>query len=97
MTAGRGIEGAGDAERREESDDLRLWLTTLGGFIGRGTELGVPGAEGTGEFSAADAPASIVCCARFPNSGGAGLLEDILRGGRSAFACIAVFVVLPSS
>ena len=49
MTAGRGMDGAGDSERREEKDDLRLWLTALGGFIGRLTEVGVPGAEGTGD------------------------------------------------
>ena len=94
MTAGSGMDGAGDAERRDESDDLRLWLTTLGGFIGSGTELGVPGADGAGEFSDAEATASKACCDRLPNSGGAGLLEDILRGGRSVLACFANF---PSS
>lgn len=50
MTAGRGIDGAGLTERRdEEKEDLRLWLTMLGGFIGNAIEVGVPGAEGTGE------------------------------------------------
>ncbi len=49
ITAGRGMEGAGDAERREEKEDRRLWLMTLGGFIGKATEVGVPGADGTGE------------------------------------------------
>lgn len=50
ITAGRGIDGAGLTERRdEEKDDLRLWLTMLGGFIGKAIEVGVPGAEGTGE------------------------------------------------
>ena len=49
MTAGRGSDGAGDTDRRLENDDRRLWLMTLGGFIGRATEVGVPGAEGTGE------------------------------------------------
>lgn len=38
MTAGNGIEGAGEADRRIEvedpKEDLRLWLTALGGFIG---------------------------------------------------------------
>ena len=49
MTAGRGNDGAGDTDRLLEKDDRRLWLMTLGGFIGRATEVGVPGAEGTGE------------------------------------------------
>ncbi len=49
ITAGSGMEGAGEAERLEENDDLREWLITLGGFIGRANEVGVPGAEGTGE------------------------------------------------
>lgn len=52
ITAGRGIDGAGETERRDalsENDDLRLWLITLGGFIGKNTEVGVPGADGTGE------------------------------------------------
>lgn len=49
ITAGRGIEGAGETERREENEDLREWLMTLGGFMGSAIEVGVPGAEGTGE------------------------------------------------
>ena len=49
ITAGRGSVGAGEAERRDENEDLRLWLTTLGGFMGSGNEVGVPGAEGAGE------------------------------------------------
>lgn len=50
ITAGKGIDGAGLTERRdEEKDDLRLWLTILGGFMGNAMEVGVPGAEGTGE------------------------------------------------
>lgn len=52
MTAGRGIDGAGDTERLEENEDLRLWLTTLGGFIGSAMDVGVPGADGTGEPTA---------------------------------------------
>lgn len=86
MTAGRGNVGAGEADRREENDDLLLWLTTLGGFIGRGIDVGVPGAEGTGDPTEAEVLESITdSCARWPKSGGAGLFEDILRGGRSAF------------
>lgn len=50
ITAGRGIDGAGETERLDEKDDLRLWLITLGGFIGSAIDVGVPGAEGTGEL-----------------------------------------------
>ena len=60
ITAGSGIEGAGDTERREDKDDLREWLTTLGGFMGRAAEVGVPGAEGAGEALPAAEPASRV-------------------------------------
>jgi hypothetical protein len=50
ITAGSGIDGAGETERLEdEKDDRRLWEMTLGGFIGSATDVGVPGAEGTGE------------------------------------------------
>ena len=95
ITAGSGIEGAGDMERREENDDRRLWLTTLGGFIGRAIDVGVPGCEGTGE------PMEVLestteSWARWPKSGGAGLLEDIRRGGRSALAWLANLGVLSS-
>ena len=52
MTAGRGREGAGDAERRmagdEPNDDRRL-RDVGGGFIGKARLRGVPGAEGTGD------------------------------------------------
>lgn len=101
MTAGRGIEGAGETERRdEEKDDLRLWLMTLGGFMGSATEVGVPGAEGTGD--PIDAPevgpgptegtASMTdSWARWPKSGGAGLLDEMRRGGRSDFMWLAIF------
>jgi len=51
MTAGRGIEGAGETDLLEEKDDLLLWLMTLGGFIGN-MEVGVPGADGIGESAA---------------------------------------------
>jgi hypothetical protein len=49
ITAGRGMEGAGEADRREEKEDRRLWLTTLGGFMAEGNEVGVPGADGAGD------------------------------------------------
>jgi len=51
-TAGKGNEGAGDAERRNEgedpNDDLRL-PDTAGGSMGNGVVNGVPGLEGAGE------------------------------------------------
>lgn len=49
MTAGRGNDGAGDTDRLDENEERLLWLTTLGGFIGRGRARGVPGADGTGD------------------------------------------------
>ncbi len=56
MTAGRGNEGAGEADRRMDiageaapKEDLLLWLMVLGGFIGRARDVGVPGQDGTGE------------------------------------------------
>jgi hypothetical protein len=59
ITAGSGIDGAGETERLEdEKDDLRLWVITLGGFIGRATDVGVPGAEGAGEPTATPGTAS---------------------------------------
>lgn len=57
-TAGRGIEGAGEADLRkdgeEANEERRLWLRA-GGFIGSAREVGVPGieADGTGEAGAA--------------------------------------------
>ncbi len=51
-TAGKGNEGAGDAERlnegEEPNDDLRL-PDVAGGSIGKGVVKGVPGFEGAGE------------------------------------------------
>jgi hypothetical protein len=89
ITAGSGIDGAGDTDRREEKDDRRLWLMTLGGFIGKATDVGVPGADGIGEpTAAADSTDS---WALNPKSGGAGLLEEIRRGGRSLLLWLATF------
>lgn len=66
--------------------------------MGSATEVGVPGADGTGDPMAAEvgpAPmpgtASITdSCARWPKSGGAGLLEDMRRGGRSTLRWLAI-------
>lgn len=96
MTAGKGIEGAGDTDRREENEDRRLWLTTLGGFMGSANEVGVPGAEGTGDPM--DGGGSRTESEeRWPKSGGAGLLEEIRRGGRSALIWLASLGVLSSA
>lgn len=90
LTAGRGIEGAGDAERRMEGDepkDERRLCEIAGGFIGSANEVGVPGMEGAGEAGASD-NASGAIWARSPCSGGAGLLEEIRRPGRSIFVTL---------
>lgn len=91
ITAGRGRDGAGETERRIDiagdaapKEDLRLWLMVLGGFIGRARDVGVPGQEGTGDPMAFE-DVSVANCARNPISGGAGLLEDIRRPGKSIF------------
>lgn len=50
ITAGSGIDGAGLTDRRDdENDDRRLWLMMLGGFMGSAMDVGVPGADGTGD------------------------------------------------
>jgi hypothetical protein len=60
ITAGRGIDGAGETERLDDENEVRrLWVMTLGGFIGSATDVGVPGAEGTGEPIATPGTASI--------------------------------------
>lgn len=97
ITAGRGIEGAGLTERRDdENEDLRLWLTMLGGFMGKAIEVGVPGADGTGDpMGTLVAPTPGIASStanwdRWPKSGGAGLLEDMRRGGKSDFMWLAI-------
>ena len=60
LTAGKGIDGAGDADLRRDGedakDDLRLCVYG-GGFIGNAREVGVPGidAEGAGDAGAGSA------------------------------------------
>ena len=53
LTAGKGIDGAGEADRLiegdEPKDDFLLCEITLGGFIGSAKDCGVPGADGAGE------------------------------------------------
>lgn len=85
MTAGKGIDGAGDADRRiegeEPNDDRRLWDVGGGCMVGKASDCGVPGIEGTGEPIAR--LLSPTKEARPPKSGGAGLFDDIRRAGRS--------------
>ncbi len=85
MTAGSGMDGAGEAERRidgEEPNEERRLCDASGGFIGRASDWGVPGAEGTGD-AAAKPDSCETKDARPPKSGGAGLWEDTRRPGRS--------------
>jgi hypothetical protein len=97
ITAGSGKEGAGETERREENDDRREWLMTLGGFMGKAIDVGVPGAEGTGEPPAAEGVASMAPrIDLWPMSGGAGLCEDIRLGGRSVLIWLAILGGLSS-
>jgi hypothetical protein len=96
ITAGRGSDGAGDTERREENEDRLLWLMTLGGFIGI-IEVGVPGADGTGDpIDTIGVDSKAAKTDLWPMSGGAGLFDEIRRGGRSALLCMATFGVLSS-
>lgn len=62
-TAGRGIDGAGEAERRIEGEDPkedRRLCEIAGGFIGRANDVGVPGIEGPGDAGARVADSSPV-------------------------------------
>lgn len=89
MTAGRGIDGAGEAERRiegeEPKDERRLCDVGGGCIVGNANDCGVPGIEGTGEPIASE---SATNAARPPKSGGAGLFEDTRRAGRSIFVTL---------
>lgn len=84
------MDGAGDADRRIEGDDPnddRRLCEMTGGFIGRASEVGVPGMDGAGDPGAKEAASA----ARWPRafmSGGAGLLDDILLPGRSIFVTL---------
>ena len=95
MTAGKGSEGAGDADRRiegeEPNEDLLLWLIAFGGFIGRAKEVGVPGQEGAGDPIVL-LDESTDNWERKPISGGAGLFDEILRPGRSIFKLWPTFL-----
>ena len=61
LTAGSGMDGAGEADLRIEGDDPkeeRRLCVMAGGFIGRAKEVGVPGmeADGAGEAGAISVP-----------------------------------------
>lgn len=95
MTAGKGMEGAGEAERRiegeEPKEDRRLCDVGGGCIDGRASDCGVPGIDGTGDPMAMldESPTN---AARPPKSGGAGLFEEIRRAGRSILVtllCVA--------
>jgi hypothetical protein len=85
MTAGSGIDGAGEAERRmdgdEPNEDRRLADVGGGCIVGNASDCGVPGIEGTGEPIAMFASATNEALP--PKSGGAGLFEEMRRAGRS--------------
>lgn len=84
LTAGKGNEGAGDADLRKDGDepkDDRLLESAGGGSMGIGIVNGVPGFEGAGEAIAA--PLVLEFDARCPGKSGAGLFEEIRRPGRS--------------
>jgi hypothetical protein len=84
LTAGRGKDGAGEAERRmfgeELKEDLRL-CDTGGGSIGRCDVIGVPGVEGAGEATATEL--LVAGWDRIERSGGAGLPREMRRAGKS--------------
>lgn len=84
MTAGKGIDGAGEADRRMEGDEpneeRRLCDVGGGCIVGKAKDCGVPGIEGTGDPIPRPSPTNE---ARLPKSGGAGLFDDTRRAGRS--------------
>jgi hypothetical protein len=92
LTAGRGRAGDGEAERRKaemedwagdpENEERRL-VEKGGGFMGRETEVGVPGVEGVGDGAiVSETWVDRVVVETGGISGGAGL-PDIRRGGKS--------------
>lgn len=89
-TAGKGMDGAGDADRRiagdEPNEERRLW-ENAGGFIGSASDVGVPGIDGAGDPGANEDVSPPATCARIV-SGGAGLLDEIRLPGRSIFVTL---------
>lgn len=73
-TAGKGREGAGEADRRmagDEPKEDRLLDVVAGGSMGNGVVMGVPGFEGAGEAMAN--PPALELDVRWTWSTGAGL------------------------
>lgn len=85
ITAGNGIDGAGEAERRIDGDepkDVRRLCDVRGAcMVGSASDCGVPGMEGTGEPTAKGESATKDALP--PKSGGAGLFEETRRAGKS--------------
>lgn len=86
LTAGKGNDGAGEADRRTAGDvcepkEDRLLDAVIGGSIGRGVVMGVPGFDGAGEAIAN--PLALAEDARCVVSTGAGLCVDTLLPGKS--------------
>ena len=91
LTAGKGIDGAGDAERRIDGDEPKeehRLCPMGGGFIGNASVPGVPGTEEAGDAGAKEAKSAPPSSGRGLGSGGAGLLVEILRAGRSILAIL---------
>lgn len=87
-TAGSGIDGAGEAERLMGDEPMelrRLCEIAEGGFMGKASDVGVPGIEatGAGESGGMVALSGTVWGRRGPRSGGAGLLAEIRLLGKS--------------
>ena len=81
LTAGSGKAGDGEVDLRDEPNELLRLAASIGGFIGRENDVGVPGVEGAGDaITAEESPINPV---RTGRSGGAGLPELTRLGGRS--------------
>lgn len=92
-TAGKGSDGAGEADRRiagDEPKDDRLLEAVRGGSMGKGVVMGVPGFEGAGEAIARPVALAVDEC-RCTVSTGTGLCVETLLPGRSIllnFPCV---------
>lgn len=71
----------------EDPNEDRRLCEIVGGFIGSARDVGVPGIDGAGEPGASEGVSAARCPLRL-ESGGAGLLDDILLDGRSIFATL---------
>lgn len=71
----------------EEPKEERRLCEMAGGFIGSASDVGVPGIDCAGD-PGANEDASAARWPRRLESGGAGLLDDILLAGRSIFVTL---------